>query len=89
MSQYDALEDHLRANTTDSVTMTLAQLGAIVKLPAAAKRHAFWWSNEDMKTTVHAQSRAWQAAGYEAHPNLRGKTVTFRRKPGPAPLEAE
>lgn len=81
MSKYDALREHLEAQSSDVVTLTFAQLDAIVKLPAPAKRYAFWWSNEDVKTTVHMQSKAWQDAGYLAEPNLRGKRVTFRRKP--------
>ncbi len=80
MSKYDPLQEHLEAQAADTVTMSFTELDALVKLPAAAKRHPFWWSNEDVKTTVHAQSRAWQLAGYEAEPNLRGKRVTFRRK---------
>jgi hypothetical protein len=80
VSKYDQLQEHLEAQGADTVTMSFTELDALVKLPAAAKRHAFWWSNEDVKTTVHAQSRAWQLAGYDADPNLRGKRVTFRRK---------
>ncbi|MDB5557694.1 MAG: hypothetical protein JWQ36_628 [Enterovirga sp.] len=81
MSRYDPLQDHLERQTTDLVTMSLGEIDALVKLPAAAKRHDFWWSNDDPRTTIHAQSRAWQLAGYDAVPNLRGKRVTFRRKP--------
>lgn len=80
MSRYDALGDYLRARSADTVTLTLKDLDAIVRLPASAKRYAFWWSNDDVRTTMHAQSLAWQGAGYEARPNLRGKTVTFLRK---------
>ncbi len=79
MSRYDALRDHLAAQDAPTVTLTLSQLDAVVKLPAAARRYAFWWANEDLKTTLHVQSRAWQEAGYLAEPNLRGKRVTFRR----------
>ncbi|MDB5510813.1 MAG: hypothetical protein JWR08_296 [Enterovirga sp.] len=81
MSKYDALREYLEAQSSDAVTLTFVQLDAIVKLPAPAKRYEFWWSNEDVKTTVHMQSKAWQDAGYLAEPNLRGKRVTFRRKP--------
>ncbi len=83
MSKYDPLREHLERQNSDVVTMTFAELEAVVRLPAAAKRHPFWWSNEDVKTTLHVQCRAWQAAGYKAEPNLRGKRVTFRRKPEP------
>ena len=79
MSKYDPLRNFLREQPAEVVTLTLAELDGLVKLPAAAKRHEFWWSNEDAKTTIHAQCRAWQDAGYEAEPNLRAKTVTFRR----------
>jgi hypothetical protein len=80
MSKYEALGDYLREQSASSVTLTFNELDAIVRLPASAKRYPFWWSNEDVKTTVHVQCKAWQEAGYEAEPNLRGKRVTFRRK---------
>lgn len=80
MSKYAPLQDRLEREAGDAVTLTFAQIDAIVRLPAAAKRHDFWWSNEDVRTTVHAQSRAWGAAGFEAEPNIRGKRVTFRRR---------
>ena len=80
MSKYNPLQEHLESQDAETLTMSFVELDALVKLPAAAKRHPFWWSNEDVKTTVHAQSRAWQLAGYDAEPNLRGKRVTFRRK---------
>jgi hypothetical protein len=83
VSKFDPLQEHLERQERDLVTMTFAELDAVVRLPAAAKRHPFWWSNEDPRTTIHAQSRAWQLAGFDAEPNLRGKRVTFRRKPEP------
>ncbi|HEY0570061.1 MAG TPA: hypothetical protein VGD16_00835 [Enterovirga sp.] len=82
MSKYEPLRDFLREQSADSLTLTFTQLDALVRLPASAKRYEFWWSNEDVKTTVHVQCKAWQDAGYEAEPNLRGKRVTFRRKAG-------
>ena len=82
MSKYDPLRDFLQEQSAGSVTLSLAELDAIVRLPASAKRFDFWWSNEDVKTTIHAQSKAWQEAGYLAEPNVRGKSVTFRRKAG-------
>ena len=81
MSKYDPLQDHLERQSADVVTMSFVEIGGIVKLPAAAKRYPIWWSNEDVRTTIHAQSRAWQLADYDAEPNLRGKRVIFRRKP--------
>ena len=82
MSKYEPLRDFLREQSADSLTLTFTQLDALVRLPASAKRYEFWWSNEDVKTTVHVQCKAWQDVGYEAEPNLRGKRVTFRRKAG-------
>ena len=81
VSRYDPLRDHLERQAAETVTMTFAELDALVKLPAPAKRFAFWWANEDPKTTIHAQCRAWQEAGYMADPNLRGKRVIFRKTP--------
>ena len=82
MSKYEPLREFLREQSADSLTLTFTQLDALVRLPASAKRYDFWLSNEDVKTTVHVQCKAWQDAGYEAEPNLRGKRVTFRRKAG-------
>jgi len=82
MSKYERLRDFLGEQSADSLTLTFTQLDALVRLPASAKRYDFWWSNEDVKTTIHVQCKAWQDAGYEAEPNLRGKRVTFRRKAG-------
>jgi uncharacterized protein (DUF2342 family) len=79
MSKYDPLRAYLEAQTASSLTLSFSELDAIVRLPASAKRYEFWWSNEDVKTTMHVQCRAWQEAGYTAAPNLRGKRVTFRR----------
>ena len=79
MSKYDPLRDYLRGQSAASLTLSFAQIEALVPLPAAAKRYAFWWSNEDVRTTVHVQCRAWQTASYLAEPNLRAKRVTFRR----------
>jgi hypothetical protein len=79
MSRYDALREYLLAQSAETVTLRLVEIDAIVKLPAPAKRYDFWWSNDDVRTTMHVQCRAWQEAGYKAEPNLRGKTVTFRR----------
>ena len=81
MSKYDPLRDRLLAETSDVVTFRFAQIEALVPLPAAAKRYAFWWSNDDVRTTIHVQSKAWGEAGFRAEPNLRGKLVTFRRSP--------
>jgi hypothetical protein len=79
MSKYDPLRGYLETQSAESLTLTFTQLDAIVQLPASAKRYHFWWSNEDAKTTLHVQCKAWQDAGYQAEPNLRGKRVTFRR----------
>ena len=79
LTKYGPLKEFLAGQSAASVTLTIAELDAIVRLPASAKRFEFWWSNDDLKTTIHAQSKAWQEAGFQAEPNLRGKRVTFRR----------
>lgn len=79
MSRFDPLRNHLQRQAADTVTMSLVELDSLVKLPASAKRFDFWWANDDVRTTIHAQSKAWQDAGYVAEPNVRGKRVTFRR----------
>ena len=76
MAKYDPLRD-LLMRQSGRVTLPLAEIESVVQLPSSAKQHEWWWANEDVQTTAHVQCKAWQEAGYNAEPNLRGGTVTF------------
>jgi hypothetical protein len=79
MSKYDQLSEHLLTVKGDAVTMTFAQVGKLVdELPKSALLHRAWWSNE---TDIHGhvQARAWLRSGFSAEPDMRSKTVVFRR----------
>jgi hypothetical protein len=83
-SVYDALRDHLAIERVRELRISFPQVEQIIgrPLPRSAYIHAWWWSNEDPATTLHVQCRSWQAAGYEATPDLKARLVTFR-KPKP------
>jgi hypothetical protein len=82
MGKFDPLETHLRQAGGAAIMMSLDDIQNLVSLPKSAREYDAWWSNEDVRTTTHVQCKAWQNAGYEAEPNFRAGTVTFRRKRG-------
>jgi hypothetical protein len=84
VGKYNPLESHLRRDGRALIKLRLGVIGAIVELPDSARNYSEWWNNEDVRTTRHVQCKAWQAAGYEAQPDLGSDTVTFRRKRGAA-----
>lgn len=46
-------------------------------LPESAYRYPWWWANGDQ---THSQSKSWGAAGFDAHADLKQRTVTFLRR---------
>jgi hypothetical protein len=79
VSRYQALCDHLRAARGD-VPMGFAEIEAVVgaPLPASARRHRGWWSNNP---TNSGATRAWLAAGYRtAEVDMAGERLVFRRE---------
>jgi hypothetical protein len=82
---YDALRDHLLRQPDDVVSMSFSEIDQIARLPPSAYKYSAWWANEDAEETRHVQCRAWQAAGYDAKPDIFARKVTFRRKPSPRP----
>ena len=82
MGKYDPLRDFLRRQSAPVVVLTLAEIDGIVSLPVSARTYEWWWANEDVEATTHVQCKAWQAAGYEAQPDLRAGRIIFRRKAG-------
>ena len=80
-SKYDPLAAHLRSLRSGSVTMTFAEVSAVVgfRLPASPRDHDPWWANEVRGN--HTQARCgWMAAGWEvADVDRSREVVTFRR----------
>lgn len=89
MAKYSALAEYLRAQKSDQVPMTFAQIEGIVggKLPAS-HRYRSWWSNNSFNSVM---TRAWLDAGFESsNVDMKKRTLVFRRidrkQPGAATL---
>lgn len=78
-SKYAPLEDHLRAATGSRVTMSFAEIEALVGgLPASARTHPAWWGNTGQ--AYSPQAKAWDTAGWKASGlDLAGERVNFER----------
>ena len=77
-SIYQPLGDFLRAYPDDSVTLSFAEIEAILgrSLPPLAGRNIRWWSNKQGPT--HA--RVWLSIGWERRSvNLQSQMVIFVR----------
>jgi hypothetical protein len=75
---YRALEEHLRSNEGDEVTLTFTQIEALLgrPLPESARRHRPWWSND----LTHSHARAWMGSGWRvASVDMDDQIVTFAR----------
>ena len=62
-SKYDPLRTYLEQRPDNAVRMTFREVEDVLgtKLPASARRYAFWWANDT--TGNHAQAAAWMRAG--------------------------
>ena len=77
-SKYDPLTRHLQTVNVPFVTMTLAEIEAVLgcPLPRSARYPTLpWWDD------THNQARGWRDAGYSADPDFRSGRVIFRRSP--------
>ena len=79
MSKYSALRRQLENAAGPSVEMTFGEVDDIVGgLPASARRHSAWWSNE--REGSHVQAHAWMDAGWRAESvNLTAERVRFTK----------
>lgn len=76
-TKYHALFEHLLFSGQGMVTMTFAEIAAIIgaPLPPSALTRPEWWSNSPRG---HSQARAWMRAGYStSRLDLARQTVTF------------
>jgi hypothetical protein len=75
--KYYPLQRFLEVATADTVTLTFAQVEAIIGTPLPAGAQAYtWWSNRQRSR----QARAWLAAGWQTRDvESRQQRVTFVR----------
>jgi len=80
-SKYDRLGDHLAAIGAATITLTFAEVEAVVgPLPDTAHRSVEWWGATAFGHYSNAHAFHWRRAGYVAdHLDFVGETVTFRR----------
>jgi hypothetical protein len=80
-SKYDALGDHLAAIGGATITLTFAEVEAVIgPLTKHARESAEWWGATGGGRYLHAHVLHWWHAGYIAdRPDLAAGTVTFRR----------
>jgi hypothetical protein len=80
-SKYDGLADHLATIGTPIVTMTFAEVEAIVgPLPETARRSVEWWGVTVSGRYTNAHALGWWLAGYVAdRPDFAAHTATYRR----------
>ncbi len=78
-SKYDPLKRFLMARKDSRIPMTFAEIERILgrPLPASARTHRAWWSNNP---TNNVMTYAWLAAGYRtAQVDLAGERLVFVR----------
>jgi hypothetical protein len=82
-NKYEPLELHLRAAAVGAreLTLSFAEIERILgaRLPASAKSHRAWWSNQrDSKT--RPQAHAWLSAGFLVDMVNQGGNASIRFK---------
>jgi DNA-binding XRE family transcriptional regulator len=78
-SKYAPLFDYLRRALYDEVTLTFAEIEALIgeTLPPSARTGRGWWSNRSKESP---QAAAWMSADYHAEDlDLDLERVTFRK----------
>lgn len=78
-SKYNPLYSHLRQQGAEEVTLTFAQIEALIgeRLPFSARTQRAWWSNRKQGAV---QAQAWMGAGYHVEElDLAQEQVTFRK----------
>lgn len=76
--KYARLRELLTAIDEAEITLSFAELESMLgfPLPDSAESYPAWWANQ---TPASGQSRAWTSAGWRAYPNLKARSVTFRK----------
>ena len=79
MSKYDALGVYLKRQPRDRVPMTFAEVETVtgVKLPASARKHRPWWSNNPDNSVM---TKVWLEAGFVSEQvDITSRKLVFRR----------
>lgn len=79
MTKYDVLTAYLQKQPTEEVPMTFGQIESLVgvSLPASARKHRPWWSNNPSNAVI---THAWLKAGYKsARVDMAGEKLVFVR----------
>ncbi len=77
--KYAELENHLANKGFDSIKMTFKEIESVIDdtLPASARKHRAWWSNNPSNSVI---TYAWLAAGYKTSAvNMESETLVFRK----------
>ncbi|MCF6233239.1 MAG: hypothetical protein L3J36_09100 [Rhodobacteraceae bacterium] len=77
--KYAQLESHLVNRGFESIKMTFSEIESVISgtLPASARKHRAWWSNNPSNSVI---TYAWLAAGYKTSAvNMEGETLVFRK----------
>ena len=78
--KYRKLRAYLEAHPRREWRTTFSNIESILgfELPASARKHSAWWSNEK-DGGRHSQAVAWTAAGWEtAEVDVEAETLVFR-----------
>lgn len=77
--KYWPLFQHLRQSSQDTITLSLAEIEALLggPLPKSARQSRGWWSN---RSSGAVQATAWMGAGYHVKGvDLAEGTITFQK----------
>jgi hypothetical protein len=79
---YDPLQRFLARQSTTEVMLTFDEISRLIgqSLPASAKNHDAFWTNEEAKDTRHYHCRAWRSAGFKVKADRQAETVRFFRE---------
>lgn len=81
--KYQRLYTHLCGLATREWRATFGEIESVIGfgLPASARLHRPWWSNQS-GVNGHSQAMAWGAAGWEtAEVDMEAETLLLRRRP--------
>ena len=79
MHKYDPLGTYLKSGKFETLSMTFAEIERLIdgSLPASARKHRAWWSNNPSNSVI---TKAWLDAGYvTANVDLAAERLTFRK----------
>lgn len=84
MGKYEPLTTFLKKQGRAEVRMTFSEIERLIrsKLPASAKEHRAWWSNNPLNSVI---TKAWLEAGYRTEEvDMAGRTLVFRKSQKPS-----